>query len=80
VLEEMRETGPAPRFVAGADVVPDVDAYHLRRAIGRQDDLEAVVQRVRLESYAGRLLGGQPPGLPASTERPIRTVSGTGRA
>ena len=49
VLEEVREAGPARRFVRRADVVPEVDADDGQPAILREDHFEAVRQRVLLD-------------------------------
>ncbi len=49
VLEQVREARPSRVFVGGTDVIPEVDGDHGQSPILRQDDFEAVRQRVFLE-------------------------------
>ena len=53
MLEEVREAGLAGLLVLGADVVPEVDGHHRREVVGRDDDAQAVGQRVLAEADVG---------------------------
>ena len=68
VLEQVREPRAAGQLVLGPDVVPEVDRHGRRRAVGGQNDRQAVRKRVAFErnpdrvgpggSRRGRTLGG----------------------
>ncbi|KAG1254596.1 hypothetical protein G6F65_016977 [Rhizopus arrhizus] len=63
VFEQVREAGAAGRFVLAAHVVPDVDRYDRRLAIGMHDHPQAVGQGELLirdiDLGRGSRLGGQ---------------------
>ena len=54
VLEQMRESGVSGFFVGSAHVIPDVDGNDRQPLIGRQNDLEPVVELVLGERYGRR--------------------------
>jgi hypothetical protein len=47
VLEEMRESCPAGRFILGAHVIPDVDRHNRAPVVLVDENVESVVKRVR---------------------------------
>ncbi len=49
VLEEVREPGAPLVLVGGTDVIPEIDRHHRQAALGAENDLEPVRQRVLLE-------------------------------
>ena len=52
VLEEVREPRPSLVLVGRTDVIPEVDRHHRQPALGTENDLEPVRQRVFLELNA----------------------------
>src|SRR5438309_1646528 len=50
VLEKMCEAGAAGALVLRSDVIPEIDGHQRRGVILVEDDLKAIVQRVRFES------------------------------